>query len=107
MILAAKITKFLETLAIRATGRHRHLADPRHVQNLSDSSSQRIKRPQLSTELQCDIEHATFNLYIPGQTDARPHLSLLLLARHARFISQYCRINSPWSKVTIKKWGTV
>jgi hypothetical protein len=70
MILAAKITKYFKTLAIRATGRHRHLADPRHVQKLADSSSQRIKRPQLSTELQCDMEHATFNFYIPG-TDRR------------------------------------
>ena len=66
MILAAKISKFLETLAMRATGRHRHLADPRHVQNLADSSSQRNKWPQRSTELQCDIEQATFKLYIPG-----------------------------------------
>lgn len=28
MIFATKISKFLETLATRTTGRHRHLADP-------------------------------------------------------------------------------
>jgi hypothetical protein len=38
-----------------------------------------------------------------GQGDARPLLLQFPLARHAYCNSQYCRINSPWNKVTAKQ----
>ena len=96
----------METLAIRATGRHRDLADPSAMCRIMQTRP-RKETSEHNEALNCNatsnIQHSTF--ISPGRADARPLLSLLLLARHACFISQYCRINSPWSKVTNKNWG--